>query len=148
MDTSEAIIEPFRGVTWVVHILPPEFREEAVRQVIERGHSVVDVASRLGVSSHSLYKWVKDAKPSKSEQRSDELLESKKEAQKLRAELRRAEEERVILKKAAVDSTGECNIIQSTRIKGDVARDANGTTWIVCITERKHVVAMEEWRVA
>ena len=79
----------------------PEFREEAVRQVIERGHSVVDVASRLGVSSHSLYKWVKDAKPSKSEQRSDELLESKKENQKLRAELRRAEEERDILKKSA-----------------------------------------------
>jgi transposase len=44
---------------------------------------------------------VKDAKPSKSEQRSDELLESKKEVQKLRAELRRAEEERDILKKAA-----------------------------------------------
>jgi transposase len=41
----------------------PELREEAVRQVIERGHSVVDAASRLGVSSHSLYKWVKDAKP-------------------------------------------------------------------------------------
>jgi transposase len=34
----------------------PEFKEEAVRQVIERGHSVVGVASRLGVSSHSLYK--------------------------------------------------------------------------------------------
>jgi transposase-like protein len=42
----------------------PGFREEAVRQVIERGHSVVDVASRLGVSSHSLYKWVKDANSS------------------------------------------------------------------------------------
>ncbi|MFT5442292.1 MAG: transposase [Myxococcota bacterium] len=74
----------------------PEFKDEAVRQVIERGHSVVDVASRLGVSSHSLYKWVKDAKPSKNEERSDELLESKKEVQALRAE-----EERDILKKAA-----------------------------------------------
>jgi transposase len=79
----------------------PEFKEGAVRQVIERGHSVVDVAVRLGVSSHSLYKWVKDARPSKGEQRSDELLESKKEVQKLRAELRRAEEERDILKKSA-----------------------------------------------
>ena len=42
----------------------PEFKDEAVRQVIERGDSVVDIAARLGVSSHSLYKWVKDAKPS------------------------------------------------------------------------------------
>lgn len=33
----------------------PEFKEEAVRQVIERGRSVADVAERLGVSSHSLY---------------------------------------------------------------------------------------------
>ena len=28
----------------------PEFREEAVRQVTERGYSVADVANRLGVS--------------------------------------------------------------------------------------------------
>ena len=78
-----------------------EFKDEAVRQVTERGHSVVEVAARLGVSSHSLYKWVKDVRPSKPEQRSDVLLETKKEVLKLRAELRRVEEERDILKKAA-----------------------------------------------
>ncbi len=37
----------------------PEFKEEAVKQVTERGYSVADVAARLGVSAHSLYKWVK-----------------------------------------------------------------------------------------
>jgi transposase-like protein len=37
----------------------PEFKDEAVRQVTEKGHSVKEVAARLGVSSHSLYKWVK-----------------------------------------------------------------------------------------
>ena len=79
----------------------PEFKDEAVRQVTERGHSVQEVAARLGVSSHSLYKWVKVVRPSKDEQRSDELLEAKKEILKLRAELRRLEEERDILKKAA-----------------------------------------------
>ncbi len=79
----------------------PEFKGEAVRQVTERGHPVTEVAARLGVSSHSLYKWVRDVKPSKEEERSDELLESKKEVLKLRAELRRVEEERDILKKAA-----------------------------------------------
>ena len=46
------------------------------------------------MSSHSLYKRVKAVRPSKDEQRSDELLEVKKENLKLRAELRRAEEER------------------------------------------------------
>lgn len=36
----------------------PEFKAEAVRQVIERGYSVAEIAARLGVSTHSLYKWV------------------------------------------------------------------------------------------
>ena len=79
----------------------PEFEDEAVKQVTERGHSVQEVAARLGVSSHSLYKWVKSVRPSKEEQRSDELLDAKKEILKLRAELRRVQEERDILKKAA-----------------------------------------------
>jgi transposase len=79
----------------------PEFKDEAVKQVTERGHSVQEVAARLGVSSHSLYKWVKSVRPSKEEQRGDELLDAKKEILKLRAELRRVQEERDILKKAA-----------------------------------------------
>ena len=87
----------------------PEFKDEAVRQVTEKGHSVQDVAARLGVSSHSLYKWVKAVKPEKDEQRADELLEAKKEILKLRAELRRVLEERDILKKAAASSTSQRN---------------------------------------
>ena len=70
----------------------PEFKDEAVRQVTERGHSVQEVAARLGVSSHSLYRWVKPVRPSKVEERADELLEAKKEVLKLRAELRRVRE--------------------------------------------------------
>lgn len=79
----------------------PEFKEEAVRQVIERGHSVADVAERLGVSSHSLYNWVKSVKPGKNEIQEKELNDAKKEILSLKAQLRRAEEERDILKKAA-----------------------------------------------
>jgi transposase len=79
----------------------PEFKDEAVRQVIERGFSVKEVADRLGVSQHSLYKWVNRVKPDKTEQQAYELVEAKSEVLKLRAELRRTEEERDILKKAA-----------------------------------------------
>ena len=78
-----------------------EFKDEAVRQVTEKGHSVQEVAARLGVSSHSLYKWVKGVRLEKDEERADELLEAKKQILKLRAELRRVQEERDILKKAA-----------------------------------------------
>jgi transposase-like protein len=34
----------------------PEFKDEAVRQVADRGYSVAEVADRLGVSAHSLHK--------------------------------------------------------------------------------------------
>lgn len=79
----------------------PEFKDEAVRQIVDRGYSIADVSQRLGVSSHSLYKWVKAVKPDKTEQHAAELVEAKSEILKLRAQLRRTEEERDILKKAA-----------------------------------------------
>jgi transposase len=79
----------------------PEFKEEAVRQVVERGYSVKDVAERVGVSAHSLYRWVKGVRPDRSEKQAEELIEAKSEVLKLRAELRRTQEERDILKKAA-----------------------------------------------
>lgn len=37
----------------------PEFKEEAIRQITERGYSVAEVSDRLGVSAHSLYKWLR-----------------------------------------------------------------------------------------
>jgi transposase len=79
----------------------PEFKQEAVRQIVDRGYSVAEVSARLGVSSHSLYKWVKSVKPDKAEKQASELLEAKSEILKLRAQLHRTEEERDILKKAA-----------------------------------------------
>jgi transposase len=79
----------------------PEFKQEAVRQVVDRGYSVAEVSARLGVSSHSLYKWVKAVTPDKTEKQAAELIEAKSEVLKLRAQLRRTEEERDILKKAA-----------------------------------------------
>ena len=79
----------------------PECKDEAVRQIIERGYSVTEVSERLGVSSHSLYKWVKAVQPDKTEQNTAELVEAKSEVLRLRAQLRRTEEERDILKKAA-----------------------------------------------
>ena len=79
----------------------PEFKDEAVRQVLDRGYSVAEISQRLGVSTHSLHKWVKAAKPDKNEVQASELVEAKREILKLRAQLRRTEEERDILKKAA-----------------------------------------------
>ena len=66
-------------------------------------------AARLGMSTHSLYAWVKRySKPEKQRVQEDE---QQAELRRLRAELKRVTEERDILKKAAVSSTGECNIL-------------------------------------
>ncbi|NCF62696.1 MAG: transposase [Gammaproteobacteria bacterium] len=79
----------------------PEFKDEAVRQIIDRGYSVAEVSERLGVSAHSLYKWVKAVKPDKTDEQAAALIEARSEVLKLRAQLKRTEEERDILKKAA-----------------------------------------------
>ena len=38
---------------------PEEFKIEAVKQVVDRGHSVSSIATRLDITTHSLYalKW-------------------------------------------------------------------------------------------
>ena len=79
----------------------PEFKDEAVRQVVDRGHSVTEISERLGVSAHSLYKWVKAIKPDKTNEQAAALIEARSEVLRLKAELKRTEEERDILKKAA-----------------------------------------------
>ncbi|QLK20870.1 transposase [Raoultella ornithinolytica] len=79
----------------------PEFKEEAVRQITERGYSVADVSERLGVSQHSLYKWVRAIQPDAGGHQAQDLLDARTEILRLKAQLRRTEEERDILKKAA-----------------------------------------------
>ena len=67
----------------------PEFKEEAVRQVLDRGYSVAEISARLGVSTHSLYKWVKAVTPDQTEKQAADLLEAKSEILRLRAQMRR-----------------------------------------------------------
>ncbi len=74
-----------------------EFRDEAARQVLDRGYSVREVSKRLGVSAHTLYKWVKFVKPRPEKQHEEELLEVKGENLKLKANLYRVEGGRGLL---------------------------------------------------
>ena len=103
-----------------------EFKIEAVRQITERGHRVADVAERLGVSTHSLYQWRKrygHADGISLRREADQAAE----VRKLKAELRRVTEERDILKKAAVHSTGHCNTWFILTINGGVYEKKNQT---------------------
>lgn len=78
-----------------------EFKAEAVKQVTERGHGVVEVAKRLGMSDKSLYSWVNQSKRRTQAPAKDEVLALKSELSRMKAELKRTAEERDILKKAA-----------------------------------------------
>jgi transposase len=67
-----------------------DFKEEAVKQVKERGYRVSD-----------LYKWLKQARGNNGRHGKDHEEALRKENLRLKNELKRVEEERDILKKAA-----------------------------------------------
>lgn len=54
-----------------------------IRMRCSSEYSVDEVAARLVVSTHSLYKWVKAASPGQSAQHFQELLEAKSEIMRL-----------------------------------------------------------------
>lgn len=76
-----------------------EFKIEAVRQVTDRGFKASEVAERLGVTTHSLYAWIRKFGKPGVVQRAE--LDQSAEIRRLKSELRRVTEERDILKKAA-----------------------------------------------
>ena len=82
-----------------------EFRIEAVRQVTDRGYKVSEVAGRLGITTKSLYEWIRRYGDEQAQHL--QISEQQREIRRLKAALRRAEEERDILKKAAKYFAGE-----------------------------------------
>ncbi len=77
-----------------------EFKLEAVKQIVDKGHSAVEVSSRLGVPVGLLYTWTRKLK-GLDEKPIEDIKALQAEMTKLKAELRRTAEERDILKKAA-----------------------------------------------
>ena len=77
-----------------------EFKLEAVKQILEKGHSATDVASRLGVPVGLLYTWTRKLKGS-DEKPIEDIKALQAEMTKLKVKLRRTTEERDILKKVA-----------------------------------------------
>jgi transposase len=80
----------------------PEFKREAVRMMTELGLSVSEVSSKLGVTKSQLYDWRKVAKAQGQAAfpGSGHLTPIEEENRRLKAENKRLEMERDILKKA------------------------------------------------
>jgi transposase len=79
----------------------PEFREEAIRLYRESDESVTAVARRLGLGPETFRKWVHQDEIERGA-RDGTTREEHAEIVKLRRQVRRLEEEKLILQKAAV----------------------------------------------
>ena len=79
---------------------PEEFKIEAVKQAIDRGHSVSSVATRLDITTHSLYAWIKKYGPDSSTNK--EQSDAQAEIRRLQKELKRVTDERDILTLAII----------------------------------------------
>ena len=84
---------------------PKEFKLEALRLMEESGRPTSEIAMELGIRRNQLYKW-KEQMEKKGEVASAKKGRPKKEDQsensRLKAEIKRLQEENEILKKAAV----------------------------------------------
>ncbi len=78
-----------------------EFKRDAVRLVVEEGYTFKSAATAIGVSDQSLRAWhAKFAPPPEPCGENATVAELREENQRLRRQLKRAELEREILKKA------------------------------------------------
>ena len=74
-----------------------EFKDEAVKLVLESGTAVRQAARELGISEFTLRDWIKKAQPTNNKSRE---LTKDEEIRRLQAENKRLRMEREILKKA------------------------------------------------
>ena len=82
-----------------------EFKIAAIKQVTVEGHSIPDVAKRLGITTKSLYNW--RARYGTNAPNYLAKTSNDAEIRKLNSELKRVTMERDILKEAAVFFAGE-----------------------------------------
>jgi len=95
-------------------IFERDFKEQAVRLVLEEGRSVSSVAKSLDIYPSSLGDWVKQARPSQAQGKVHAMNQTDlDELRRLRAENRQLKTEREILKKAAEQSIGRRNTPQA-----------------------------------
>ena len=79
-----------------------EFKLDAVCLVLEQDYSRVEAARSLGINAHMLGRWVKEyqAEEGQSFRGNGKLTSEQEEIRKLKAQVKRLEMERDILKKA------------------------------------------------
>ena len=79
-----------------------EFKLDAVSLVIDQDYSIAEAANNLGINAQMLGRWVKEhkAKDGQAFRGNGKLTPEQEEIRKLKAQVKRLEMERDILKKA------------------------------------------------
>lgn len=138
---------------------PEEFKVEAVKQVVDRGHSVSCVATRLGITTHRLYAWLQQ--PNSQRSQADQMLTGQIKQfwlesgcvygySKLHLDLRDTGQQcgvnRVwrLMKRAGIKAQvryrsprsrkGEASIVTSNRLQRQFNPDAPDERWVTDIT--------------
>ena len=80
-----------------------EYKQEAIRRIIEGKEAVATVADKLGLARETLYRWMREyhQEPAEAFRGNGKLTSQDEEIRRLRQENARLKEEREILKKAA-----------------------------------------------
>ena len=88
----------------------PEFKRDAVRLVVSEKKTLSEVARNLGLARSLLQRWIDQSRDQQADgsPRKTRGPETE-ETRELRKKLRDVTEERDILKKALLGSTGQCN---------------------------------------
>ena len=112
---------------------PKEFKLDAISLILDQSYTRIEAAKSLGINSTMLGRWVKEHQRSSDGQAfrgNGKLTPDQAEIRQLREENRRLKMEKDILKKATVDSTGQCNTQYWMTDYGVLCNGSNGKAWV------------------
>ena len=121
-----------------------EFKLEAVNLVKVRGVSIVQASRDLDLNHNVLRRWLKelDADPAHGFPGLGQMKPEQLEIDRLRKEVVRLKAERDILIKAAVGSTGQCNMIYFMR-HPEVHNGKDRSARFIAATEKGTLATLE-----
>ncbi|MAK91775.1 MAG: hypothetical protein CMI13_11135 [Oleibacter sp.] len=99
----------------------PEFKLEAVSLVLNKNYTVMQACAALEIGPTALRRWIKQYKQEQQgiiPEGCIALSPEQRQIQELQKRIERLELEKDILKKATVDSTGQCNIMHTGNYRG------------------------------